>query len=264
MARKPKANGKPSDVPVTTTRRKRVTVGNPFEEAVAPKEATRYVAAQKATHVQQINLEAKTEPQRQMIEAYAAGLNIFAVGSAGTGKTFLALALGLQDLMAGRIKKIIIVRSAVQVRDLGHLPGNLTEKMAEYALPYKCLVNEIMHNDSMWDILTKKNLIVFMSTSFIRGITLDESLVILDESQNLDFEEGNSVCTRLGIGSRLIVCGDTKQSDLQRHREKSGLTKLVSVAEKLPKYFEIINFLPQDIVRSALVKAWIIAEEQVD
>lgn len=268
MARKPKANGKSIDLnsPQPTIRRKRkVVTGNPFDELTVQSNSTnKYIAAQKATHVQEIILEAKTEPQRQMIEAYASGLNVIAIGSAGTGKTYVALALALQDLMAGRAKKIVIVRSAVQVRDQGFLPGTEAEKMAVYALPYKCMVNEIMHNDSMWEVLTKKNLIVFMSTSFIRGITLEESVIIFDEGQNCDFEESNSLITRLGQGSRLFICGDTKQSDLHRHREKTGLTRTVEIASKISKYFDIVNFLPQDIVRSPLVKAWIMAEELID
>lgn len=263
MARKPKSTGNTQFVQ-PTPRRKRLSVGNPFDEAIAPETETRYVRAKKETHVQPITLEPKTEPQRQMIEAYASELNLFAIGSAGTGKTWCALSLGLQDLMAGRIKKIIIVRSAVQVRDQGFLPGTEQDKMAVYTLPYKCMVNEIMGNGTMWDILTKKNLIVFMSTSFIRGITLDESLVILDEAQNVDYAEASSMITRLGKGSKLIVCGDTRQGDLQRHREQSGLSKAIAIAQRLPKYFDVITFLPQDIVRSPLVKAWIIAEEETD
>ena len=196
-----------------------------------------------------------------MIEAWCQGLNIFAIGSAGTGKTFVALSLALQELLANRVDRIVIVRSAVQSRQQGHLPGSIEEKMQPYEAAYKCIVNEILGNGTAYESLAKKGLIEFISTSFIRGITLDRCVVILDEFQNTDYLECQSVITRLGEDSRFIACGDTKQSDMERQREKSGIASIISIAEKVPEYFDVVRFLPNDIVRSGLVKAWILAEE---
>ena len=252
MARKPKANGS-----VSVTRR---TTGiDPFNDQPTNK---RTKSSTGNTHLSlNMELKPKNEPQRQMIEAYCQGLNIAAIGSSGVGKTFLAMSLALQDLIANRISKIYVVRSAVQSRDMGFTPGDEKMKLEPYTLPYKAIVNEILGCGTAWETLTKKGMIEFMSTSFIRGITLRDCVIILDEAQNTDYAEFSSVITRAGDNSRFIACGDTRQSDMARHREKSGFDEVLKVMEKMPNYFEIVHFRPEDIVRSGLVKAWIIADE---
>lgn len=230
---------------------------DPFE----PKQSSR--KNDRTTHLSlSVEIKPKTEPQRQMIEAYCSGLSIAAIGSAGTGKTYLAMGLALQDLIGGRVDKIYIVRSAVQSRDIGFTPGSEQEKLMPYTLPYKAIVNEILGCGTAWETLTKKGMIEFMSTSFIRGITLKDCVIILDEAQNTDYAEFSSVISRAGDNARFIACGDTRQSDMERHRERSGFSEVIKVMESLPKYFEVIHFLPEDIVRSGLVKAWIIADEK--
>lgn len=251
MSRKPKANGS-----VSVTRKTNSI--DPFD----PQPSRRRTSNGSNTNLSlSVEIKPKTEPQRQMIEAYCQGLSIAATGSAGTGKTWLSVALALQDLIANRVSKIYIVRSAVQSRDLGFTPGDEKEKLAPYMAPYKAIVNEILGCGTAWDTLTKKGMIEFMSTSFIRGITLKHCVIILDEAQNTDYAEFSSVITRAGDNTRFIACGDTRQSDMERHREKSGFSEVIRVMESMPKYFEVINFLPEDIVRSGLVKAWIIADE---
>lgn len=251
MSRKPKANGS-----VRVTRK---TNGiDPFD---SQPQTRRRTADRSTTLSLSVEIKPKTEPQRQMIEAYCQGLNLAALGSAGTGKTFISIALALQDLIANRVSKIYIIRSAVQSRAMGFTPGSEKEKLAPYEAPYKSIVNEILSCGTAWDTLTKKGLIEFMSTSFIRGITLKDCVIILDEAQNTDYAEFSSVITRAGDNARFIACGDTRQSDMERHREKSGFSEVVKVMQSMPKYFEVINFLPEDIVRSGLVKAWIIADE---
>lgn len=256
MARK-KVAGPVVETLTTTTKRTRTTVKNPFDSNQPKSKTTR------ATHVTDVHITPKTEPQRQMIESYMSGLNIFAMGSAGTGKSYVALYLALRDLLDAKVSKIVIVRSAVQTRDIGYLPGSLEEKTEVYSIPYRLIVNQLMKNDTMWDIMTKKGLIQFMTTSFIRGITIDDAVVIFDESQNADYTEISSTISRSGDNTRFIACGDTKQSDMERHREKSGLSQILKVIEKMPDWFDIVTFLPQDIVRSGLVKSWILAEEQL-
>jgi phosphate starvation-inducible protein PhoH len=250
LARKPKSNG-------SVRASRKVTSIDPFEDTFIPKRRN-----DRNTNLSvSITITPKTEPQRQMIEAYCSGMNIAAIGSAGTGKTFLAVSLALQDLLSNRISKIYIVRSAVQSRDIGFTPGSEKEKLEPYMLPYKSMVNEILGCGTAWETLSKKGMIEFMSTSFIRGVTLKDCVIILDEAQNTDYPEFSSVITRAGENARFIACGDTRQSDMERHREKTGFFEVIKVLETMKNYFEIINFLPQDIVRSGLVKAWIMADE---
>jgi phosphate starvation-inducible PhoH-like protein len=202
-----------------------------------------------------------TWAQTNMIEGYARGANVVAVGSAGTGKSFIASYLALNSLFSKEVEKIVVVRSAVPTRDMGHLPGTLQEKSEVYTIPYKQIFNDLCENGTAWDILTKKNMVEFITTSYVRGITLENSVVIVDEFQSMTAHELYSVLTRMGKGTRLIICGDTKQTDLDGRKEKSCYEWFMSVAKKMPEWFDTTNFLQQDIVRSDFVKALIMAVE---
>lgn len=202
-----------------------------------------------------------TWAQTNMIEGYARGANVVAVGSAGTGKSFIASYLALNSLFTKEVEKIVVVRSAVPTRDMGHLPGTLQEKSEVYTIPYKQIFNDLCENGTAWDILTKKNMVEFITTSYVRGITLENSVVIVDEFQSMTSHELYSVLTRMGKGTRLIICGDTKQTDLDGRKEKSCYEWFMSVAAKMPEWFDTTNFLQQDIVRSDFVKALIMAVE---
>ncbi len=202
-----------------------------------------------------------TWAQSNMIENYARGANIVAVGSAGTGKSFIASYLALNSLFSKEVEKIVVVRSAVATRDMGHLPGTLQEKSEVYTIPYRQIFNDLCENGTAWDILTKKNMVEFITTSYVRGITLENSIVIIDEFQSMTAHELYSVLTRAGRGTRLIISGDTKQTDLDGRKEKSSYDWFMSVATKMPEWFEVTNFLQQDIVRSDFVKALIMAVE---
>lgn len=204
-----------------------------------------------------------TEAQRQMFYAYAQGYNIVADGSAGTGKTFSATYLALKSLFDKEIEKIIFVRNAVSIRSQGHLPGTLDEKEAVYTIPFKAIVDELCGCGTAWEVLTKKDVVKFMTTTYIRGITLKNCVVIVDEFQNCDSSELESVLTRLGENSRVIVCGDTRQNDLSRKRETSSHDWMISVAGKMPTYFDTVNFTSNDIVRSEFVKALIMTLESM-
>lgn len=209
----------------------------------------------------------KTHNQQRTFDAFVAGKNLFLHGSAGTGKTFLSLYLTLDELINRNVtnkKKIYIVRSTVPSRDMGFLPGNQKEKMKVYEAPYESICAELFGRGDAYNILKTKVQIEFISTSFIRGTTLDDCFVIVDECQNFNAMELHSVMTRAGENCTFIFCGDVKQDDLtsERKREYSGLAEFLTVIKHMGM-FELIEFQPEDIVRSALVKQYIIAREKL-
>jgi phosphate starvation-inducible protein PhoH len=219
----------------------------------------------KVTHNKELlkvrQIKPMTWAQEDMIEAYARGANIVAVGSAGTGKSFIASYLALTSLFSRQVDKIVVVRSAVATRDMGHLPGSLQEKSEVFTIPYKQIFNDLCENGTAWDILTKKNMVEFITTSYVRGITLENSIVIIDEFQSMTAHELYSVLTRAGKGTRIIVCGDTKQTDLDGRKEKSCYDWFMQVVDKMPDWFNCTTFIHSDIVRSDFVKALIMAVE---
>lgn len=203
-----------------------------------------------------------TEVQSLMYQNFEQGKNIYAHGTAGTGKTFLALYLALTQLLNpdSEIKRIIVVRSIVPSRDIGFLPGDVDEKIGVYETPYKDILQELLGRASTYDDMKAAGLIEFMPTSFVRGTTWDNAVVIVDECQNLIWDEINSVMTRIGKNSRVIIAGDTKQPDLRKKDEITCLTKLPQIVDRL-KTFARIEFTAEDIVRSKFVRDWIIAVE---
>lgn len=208
----------------------------------------------------------KTATQSRFFESYKNGYNIANIGSAGTGKTYISLALALAEIMeTDNYEKILIVRSAVQSRDQGFMPGSLTEKMSYYESPYVDIVNDLFGRKDAYNILKQKGQIEFMSTSFVRGLTFDRTIIIVDEIQNMQYSELRTIITRYGEGSRIILCGDTKQDDLKTAKnrlDRSGLDDLLKVITKM-KSFDVIKFTTNDIVRSEFIKEFIITEEKV-
>lgn len=210
------------------------------------------------------SIEALTPPQTEMIHDYLGGQNIFAGGSAGTGKTFVALYLALQDVLdpSTEVDKIILVRSVVATRDVGHLPGTLEEKTQIYERPYKDIFHDLMGRASTYQDMKDAGMVTFDTTSFIRGMTFDNAVIVVDEGQNMTFHEINSIMTRLGTDSRIIFVGDLIQTDLRKHRsDVSGMEDALKVAERINK-FTTVRFTKHDIVRSEFVKSWIIAAEE--
>lgn len=203
-----------------------------------------------------------TEVQSLMYQSFEQGKNIYAHGTAGTGKTFLALYLALTQLLDPdtEIKRILIVRSIVPTRDIGFLPGDVDEKIGVYETPYKDIFQELLGRSSTYDDMKAAGLVEFMPTSFVRGATWDNAIVVVDECQNLIWDEVNSVMTRIGKNSRVIIAGDTKQPDLRKKDEITCLTRLPEVIDRLPT-FQRIEFTSDDIVRSKFVRDWIIAVE---
>jgi phosphate starvation-inducible PhoH-like protein len=205
-----------------------------------------------------------TDNQKKTFDAFRSGKHLMLHGMAGTGKTFLSMYLAIDDLMSGTSEqeKIYIVRSVVPTRDMGFLPGSQKEKMKVYEAPYYAICNELFERGDAYDILKQKNAVEFMSTSFVRGTTLNNCYVIVDEINNMTFHELDSVITRIGKNCRVIFCGDFRQSDLTREQERNGLKEFMKVIDRLSD-FEYIDFLEADIVRSKLVKEYIIARQKL-
>lgn len=206
------------------------------------------------------NIKPLTFAQQQFFDSYAEDYNIIATGSAGTGKSFLATYLALKSLFNQEQEKIIFVRSTVSVRDVGFLPGTAEEKAAPYFAIYKDAVDHLCDSGTAWESLLHRGSIELEPTSFVRGATWRNAVVIVDEYQNLLRGELYSVMTRLGEGSRIMILGDNKQTDLVKG---SSHEYLMHMADKLSDDFDTISFRHQDIVRSKLVKAIIIADSQI-
>lgn len=204
-------------------------------------------------------IKPKTEAQRQVFESFYEN-HLLLHGIAGTGKTYITLFLALKEILEyDKFRKIVIVRSAVQTRDQGFMPGNLDEKMSYYETPYRDIVNSLCGRGDAYDILKNRGSIEFMSTSFIRGLTIDRSIILVDEVQNMTFGEIDSVVTRLGEDAKLVVCGDFRQSDLKKEKERSGIMDFMRILDQT-KNVEHIEFQVQDIVRSGFVKSYIMAK----
>tara|TARA_B100000700_G_scaffold326843_1_gene439633 strand:+ start:4329 stop:5069 length:741 start_codon:yes stop_codon:yes gene_type:complete len=206
---------------------------------------------------------ALTEKQKQVIEAYDEGNNLILHGLAGTGKTWLACYLGVDDVIAGGdYNKVIIFRSVVPTRDMGYLPGTVKQKAQIYEEPYRAIYNELFGRGDAYEILKTKNIIEFSTTSFLRGLTFDHTIIIVDEVNNMSFHELDSLITRSGKSTKIIFCGDFRQSDLTNASEREGLKRFFDILNNIDgfKYYE---FEEQDIVRSQLVKSYIIAKHRM-
>jgi phosphate starvation-inducible PhoH-like protein len=211
--------------------------------------------------------EPLTENQRLFFDAYKRGDYFVALhGVAGTGKTFCALYKALEEVLDKNnpFKKVIIVRSAVQGREIGHLPGDVTEKMEIYQQPYVQICDTLFGRKDAYQRLAEQNHVEFISTSFIRGMSFDDAIIIVDECQNLTWEEIHTVMTRVGYRSKIMWCGDYRQTDIDKKKtDMSGLIKFLDVAS-LMKSHTRIEFTVDDIVRSSIVRDWIIATMEYD
>lgn len=209
-------------------------------------------------------VEPKTDNQARTFSAYHHNKNLLLHGSAGTGKTFVSMYLGLHSILNNTgFHRLVIVRSVVPTREVGHLPGDLEKKIEVYELPYKQITNELFNRGDAYEVMKKKRKIEFLSTSFIRGVTFDNAVIIVDEIQNLSFHELDSVMTRLGENCKVIFCGDFKQTDLKTRSDRQGLHNFMEILNGM-NHFERINFQQEDIVRSALVKDYIINKENLN
>lgn len=201
-----------------------------------------------------------TDNQRRFFEQYKTSILMLLHGVAGTGKTYIALYRALEEVLdkSTTYSKVVIVRSAVPSREIGYLPGDEKEKTEVYQQPYVEICSNLFNKKDAYQRLLEQGAIQFMITSFVRGITLDDSIIIVDECQNMTDMEINSIITRVGDRSKIIFCGDFRQTDLYKKQDMSGLRKFMVIADMMPS-MKTIEFEVNDIVRSNLVKEYIIA-----
>ena len=206
----------------------------------------------------------KTQAQSDTFDAYNEKYNLLLHGCAGTGKTFISLYLALREISekSSPYKSITVVRSAVPTRDVGFLPGALHQKLEVYELPYRSIINELYGRGDAFEVVKHKDFVNFISTSYVRGVTLKRTIVIVDECENLNFHELDSIITRIGENSKIIFSGDGVQSDLTKTHERNGISDFTRILTKMES-FSLIEFGIEDIVRSGLVKEYILAKNAI-
>ena len=212
-----------------------------------------------------VTIKPITDTQKLVFETWKKGQNQFLFGAAGTGKTFISLYLALKDIfdLKTKFEKVVLVRSLIPTRDIGFLPGDEEDKSALYQVPYQNMVqfmfempNEQAFN-SLYDKLKGQGSLYFLSTSFLRGLTFDNSIIIVDECQNLNFHELDTLITRVGQDSKIVFCGDFDQSDLLKHNEKNGLHDFLRILEEMEEG-KCSECTIGDIVRSGFVRSYLI------
>lgn len=205
-----------------------------------------------------------TENQQKTFDAYKEGKNLLLHGVAGTGKSFVSLYLALEEVLDPSIgyDSIYIVRSTVPTRDMGFLPGTEEEKTAIYEAPYRSICAELFSESGAYTTLKNQKNIYFMSTSYVRGITLNNAIVLVDEVQNLTLHELDSIITRLGKNAKIIFCGDYTQTDLTKNNDKQGILLFMRILNSMSS-FSSIEFDVEDIVRSFLIREYIITKHNL-
>jgi len=218
-----------------------------------------------------VTVSSVTDNQKRAFQEYKNDKNLFLYGAAGTGKTFITLYLALQEVLRNETKFdcVYIVRSAVPTREIGFLPGDEEDKTALFQVPYQNMVKFMFEQPNeqafsmLYDRLKNQGSLMFLTTSFLRGITLDNAIIIVDEAQNLTFHELDTIITRVGMDSKIMFCGDFFQSDLQKHIDKEGIKHFMKILKGM-KSFSNIEFTLGDIVRSGMVKEYLISKIKVE
>ena len=228
------------------------------------RQATRqgHVVEPKGLYIKHI--QPLTHNQTKTFESFSKDKNLLLHGSAGTGKSFISLYLSLLEVMEGHgdQNKVVILRSVVPTRDMGFLPGSAKDKAKVYEAPYYSICNELFGRGDAYEILKTKGIVDFQTTSFIRGTTFSDCIVVVDEMQNMTYQELDSVITRIGDNCKIIFSGDFKQTDLLKDAERNGLLNFMKILKHM-NLFDCIEFTKEDIVRSKLVKSYIIAKEEL-
>ncbi len=216
-------------------------------------------------HNSLVTIKPITDNQKEVFATWKKGANQFLFGAAGTGKTFISLYLALQDVfdLKSKYERVVLVRSLIPTREIGFLPGDEEDKAALYQVPYQNMVqfmfempNEQAFN-SLYDKLKGQGSLFFLSTSFLRGLTFDNSIIIVDECQNLNFHELDTIVTRVGQDSRIVFCGDFDQTDLTKTTERNGLHDFMRILEEMDE-FNLTEFEIGDIVRSGFVRNYLV------
>ena len=226
------------------------------------------MASKKSKEINHNNLttiKGITDSQKVVFNTWKKGQNQFLFCSAGTGKTFISLYLALNDVfdLKKPYDRVVLVRSLIPTREIGFLPGDEEDKAALYQVPYQNMVqfmfeqpNEQAFNN-LYDRLKGQGSLFFLSTSFLRGLTFDNSIIIVDECQNLNFHELDTIITRVGQDSKIVFCGDFDQTDLLKQNEKNGLHDFLRILEEMEE-FNVTEFTLGDIVRSGFVRSYLI------
>jgi predicted ribonuclease YlaK len=218
-------------------------------------------------HTNLVNIKSITENQKVVFDSWKKGKNQFLFGAAGTGKTFISLYLALKDVLdlKSSYDKVVLVRSLIPTREIGFLPGDEEDKGLLYQVPYQNMVqfmfempNEQQFN-TLYDRLKGQGTLFFLSTSFLRGLTFDNTIIIVDECQNLNFHELDTIITRVGQDSKIVFCGDFDQTDLVKQNERNGLYDFLRILEEMEE-FNCTEFTIGDIVRSGFVRSYLISK----
>lgn len=206
-----------------------------------------------------------TDNQRNAFAAYEDGQHLLLAGTAGTGKSFLGIYLALNDIIENETEqKLVIVRSVVPTRDVGFLPGSAKDKAAVYEAPYTSIFSELFSRGDAYEYCAKKGMVTFMTSSFIRGITINNAIIVIDEMQNMTPSELHSIFTRVGKNCRVVFAGDIKQNDLTTKKyEQSGFKDFFRILNEM-RSFTTIEFTSADVVRSGLVKEYILTRERLE
>ena len=229
------------------------------------------MAKQKDITFNQLNqIKPVTDSQKIVFETYKNGLNQFLFGCAGTGKTFISLYLALQDVLKNETPydKVIVVRSLIPTREIGFLPGDEEDKAALYQVPYSNMMQFMFEQPNeqafsmLYDRIKAQGSFYFLSTSFLRGLTFDNSIIIVDECQNLNFHELDTIITRVGQDSKIMFCGDFSQSDLTKMSERNGLMSFLQILQEMEE-FNCTEFDIGDIVRSGFVRNYLIQKTKL-
>lgn len=250
------------------TRKRRTSQDNPIGVGLTAKQMKRRKPINSDLL---LNIEPLTENQGKLFDSYDAGKHLVAYGAAGTGKTFIVLYNALKDVLSERTpyEKIYIIRSLVQTREIGFLPGGHEDKSALFEIPYKNMVKYMFQLPSDEDFemlygnLKSQGTISFWSSSFLRGTTFDNCILIVDEFQNMNGHEQDSIITRVGENCKIMFCGDASQSDLVRQNERNGIHDFIKILQIMPS-FDFIEFGIEDVCRSGLVKEYLIAKHSLN
>tara|TARA_A100001515_G_scaffold115543_1_gene97193 strand:- start:883 stop:1590 length:708 start_codon:yes stop_codon:yes gene_type:complete len=229
------------------------------------------MAKQKEITYSQLNeIKPVTDSQKVVFDSWKQGLNQFLFGCAGTGKTFVSLYLALSEVLKNETPydKVVMVRSLIPTREIGFLPGDEEDKAALYQVPYSNMMQFMFEQpneqafESLYNRIKAQGSFYFLSTSFLRGLTFDNTIIIVDECQNLNFHELDTIITRVGQDSKIFFCGDFSQSDLTKMHERNGLMDFLQILQEMEE-FNCVEFNIGDIVRSGFVRNYLIQKTKL-